>query len=55
VKMAFVKEESDEDINDPEPWRIKHEEHGGWLWRYFWCKTAEFLVVENSRVRHVYQ
>jgi len=36
-------------MNDPEPWRIKHEEQGGWLWRYFWCKTAEFLVVENSQ------
>jgi len=44
--MAFVKEE---DMNEPEPWRIKHEEQGGWLWGYFWCKTADFLVVENSQ------
>ncbi|XP_048066083.1 gastrula zinc finger protein XlCGF48.2-like isoform X2 [Megalobrama amblycephala] len=27
--MAFVKEESEEDMSKPEPWRIKHEEQGG--------------------------
>jgi len=27
VKMVFVKEE---DMSEPEPWRIKHEEQGGW-------------------------
>jgi len=36
VKMVFVKEESEEDMSEqedmsePEPWRIKHEEQGGW-------------------------
>ncbi|XP_048015826.1 uncharacterized protein LOC125248174 isoform X2 [Megalobrama amblycephala] len=29
VKMVFVKEESEEDMNEPESWRIKHEEQGG--------------------------
>jgi len=28
--MVFVKEESEEDMSEPEPWRIKHEEQGGW-------------------------
>ncbi|ROK79787.1 hypothetical protein DPX16_1521 [Anabarilius grahami] len=27
--MVFVKEESEEDMSEPEPWRIKHEEQGG--------------------------
>ncbi len=26
VKMVFVKEEREEDISEPETWRIKHEE-----------------------------
>ncbi len=26
VKMVFVKEESEENMIKPEPWRIKHEE-----------------------------
>ncbi|XP_073692130.1 uncharacterized protein [Garra rufa] len=26
VKMVFVKEESEEDMNEPEPWKIKQEE-----------------------------
>jgi len=30
VKMVFVKEESEEDMSEPEPWRIKHEEQEGW-------------------------
>ncbi|KAL0199120.1 hypothetical protein M9458_007660, partial [Cirrhinus mrigala] len=30
VKMVFVKEESEEDMNEPEPWRIKQEEPETW-------------------------
>jgi len=30
VKMVFVKGESEEDMSEPEPWRIKHEEQEGW-------------------------
>ncbi len=26
VKMLFVKEESEENMSEPKPWRIKHEE-----------------------------
>ncbi|XP_067220330.1 uncharacterized protein [Chanodichthys erythropterus] len=31
--MVFVKEESEEDMSEPEPWRIKHEEQGGFTVR----------------------
>ncbi len=30
VKMVFVKEESEENMSEPETWRIKHEEPETW-------------------------
>ncbi len=30
MKMVFVKEESEENMSEPETWRIKHEEPETW-------------------------
>jgi len=46
VKMVFVKEESEEDMSEPEPWRIKHEEQGG-RWSHMPIYKVLFLGCTN--------
>jgi len=52
--MVFVKEESEEDMSEPEPWRIKHEEQGWCLFfilrRYFNDKCFKRIDC-NARAR----
>ncbi|KAG1927041.1 hypothetical protein F2P79_024518 [Pimephales promelas] len=48
--MVFVKEESEEDMSEPEPWRIKHEEQGGLM------KVKEEIQDLNEMVeKHQHQ
>ncbi|XP_048065751.1 uncharacterized protein LOC125279773 isoform X2 [Megalobrama amblycephala] len=44
--MVFVKEESEEDMSEPEPWRIKHEEQGGFTVK---SHSGPLLVSGSSR------
>jgi len=46
VKMVFVKEESEEDMSEPEPWRIKHEEQEG-RWSHMPIYTVLFFGCTN--------
>jgi len=40
--MVFVKEESEEDMSEPETWRIKHEEQEGWWFFNHLYRTLKF-------------
>ncbi len=54
VKMVFVKEEREEDMSEPETWRIKHEEPETWRIKHEEPETCRIKheEPETCRIKH---